>query len=278
MNGENQHIDGQEEVSKVLKELPRVNASPDFEARLQRKITEPFRKPERKRLFDFLFFPQRVPVFATSILALMAVSVISYYIFVKSGGEPQVQMSKQEVEQIPAQSEINQENKSLSPTEISSTISEQKAEPQRTEKHQTQKSSKPVLHEETSVADKATVESKENEVSVQEQDAVAGEANLEQAVQVPKETQMQQEAQKMETKSLQQIGETRREMIQPMQQFQSVPRASEKMMMQEFSVSSPKMKKSIFSDSSRIADSLRQDSLKKAQFKLLQQKQKIKPN
>ncbi len=82
MDLKNNHTEQDDNLGKILKKLPKVDASPDFDARLQRKLTE---QPTSKRgwsLFDSFIFSQRVPVFVSSALALIAVSVISYYLFV----------------------------------------------------------------------------------------------------------------------------------------------------------------------------------------------------
>jgi hypothetical protein len=66
--------DGHDALRKLLKELPRVEASADFESRLARRIRESEPAPATRRRFA-------VPVFATSLLAILVAGVISYYTF-----------------------------------------------------------------------------------------------------------------------------------------------------------------------------------------------------
>jgi hypothetical protein len=72
-------------VRRLLKELPAVKASPDFEQRLLRRIKEgaPAAAPDapKRRLLA-------VPVFAYSLLTLLLVGVISYYTFYRSSDAP----------------------------------------------------------------------------------------------------------------------------------------------------------------------------------------------
>ncbi|TAK55369.1 MAG: hypothetical protein EPO24_12200 [Bacteroidetes bacterium] len=108
MNEQNHNREPENEVGKLLRQLPNVNASSDFEAKLQRRIDSEASKQERKKLFGFFIFPQRVPVLVTSIVALMAVSVISYYLFLKSKPSTSEQFNK--VSQPPAPSLAQEEN------------------------------------------------------------------------------------------------------------------------------------------------------------------------
>jgi len=73
-------------VRRVLKNLPPVKATPDFEARLQRRLSEPER-PREYAWWNFIF-PARIPAFGYSLLALAAVGIVSYYMFWRSGIAP----------------------------------------------------------------------------------------------------------------------------------------------------------------------------------------------
>ncbi|TLY32252.1 MAG: hypothetical protein E6K56_03800 [Ignavibacteria bacterium] len=66
-------------MRKVLKKLPPVKAAPDFEARLKRRLLEP--SQESGAGWRQFFAPRRVPAFAYSLVALIAVGYFSYYIF-----------------------------------------------------------------------------------------------------------------------------------------------------------------------------------------------------
>lgn len=77
-------------VRRLLKELPKVEASPDFEQRLQRRIREGGSLPasasggaERARGFT-------IPVFAYSLLTVLLVGLISYYSFFRTAETPVV--------------------------------------------------------------------------------------------------------------------------------------------------------------------------------------------
>ena len=69
-------------VKKLLNALPKVHVSDDFEQRLQRKLTQ----EESQTAADGKFAISRlVPTFAYSLMALLAVGVVSYYVFMKTG-------------------------------------------------------------------------------------------------------------------------------------------------------------------------------------------------
>jgi hypothetical protein len=61
-------------LRRLLKELPRVDASADFEQRLARRIREAAPAPAPRRR-------SAIPVFATSLAALLVTGLISYYTF-----------------------------------------------------------------------------------------------------------------------------------------------------------------------------------------------------
>src|SRR6267378_6356773 len=66
-------------IRKALKKLPPVKAAPDFEARLKRRLLEP--SQEGGVAWRIFFGPRRVPAFAYSLVALVAVGYFSYYMF-----------------------------------------------------------------------------------------------------------------------------------------------------------------------------------------------------
>jgi|SRR6267143_1515289 len=66
-------------IRKALKKLPPVNAAPDFEARLKRRLLEP--SQEGGVAWRIFFGARRVPAFAYSLVALVAVGYFSYYMF-----------------------------------------------------------------------------------------------------------------------------------------------------------------------------------------------------
>jgi hypothetical protein len=81
MSEEQEDINKHDRVRKLLKDLPPVSASPDFEARLRRRISEPERARVEAGWMERFFGARRIPAFAYSLVALLSVGVISYYMF-----------------------------------------------------------------------------------------------------------------------------------------------------------------------------------------------------
>lgn len=80
---EQEHDNEYQRLRKLLKELPMVDASPDFEMKLQRRIHQ-----ESAAKFRFFASLRRIPVFAYSLVTLLLVGGISYYAFFKHGSIP----------------------------------------------------------------------------------------------------------------------------------------------------------------------------------------------
>ncbi|MBI1805123.1 MAG: hypothetical protein HY033_10085 [Ignavibacteriae bacterium] len=82
-NGEENHP-----VRKVLQSLRRVQASADFEQRLQRRVAISVRRDESGKIS--VTFPARrpVPAFAYSVIAVFVVGVLAYYMLVRTGVSP----------------------------------------------------------------------------------------------------------------------------------------------------------------------------------------------
>ncbi len=77
-------------IRKALKKLPPVKAAPDFEARLKRRLLEPAQ--EAGVAWRIFSGARRVPAFAFSLVALIAVGYFSYYIFWRTAvGPPPVE-------------------------------------------------------------------------------------------------------------------------------------------------------------------------------------------
>jgi hypothetical protein len=76
--------DEHRDLRRFLKELPKVEAAPDFELRLRRRITSESPSPAR--------VPGRIgiPAFAYSLLTLVVVTVVSYYMFFRQAEAPVV--------------------------------------------------------------------------------------------------------------------------------------------------------------------------------------------
>jgi hypothetical protein len=83
-----QHNDDPHPVRKLLKRLPKVEASADFEQRLQRRIAEEGKKSAMPGRWKELLLPKRIPVFAYSLVTLVVVGVVSYYSIFRSGRMP----------------------------------------------------------------------------------------------------------------------------------------------------------------------------------------------
>lgn len=73
--------EGQDPLRRALKRLPPVKAAPDFEARLQRRLGEPDRGEERGLAWRKFIPAMRMPAFGYSLLAIVAVGFVSYYMF-----------------------------------------------------------------------------------------------------------------------------------------------------------------------------------------------------
>ncbi|HEY6191135.1 MAG TPA: hypothetical protein VI215_02280 [Bacteroidota bacterium] len=84
-----QRDDPSDRIKRALKNLPPVKAAPDFEARLQRRLDEPERREANARWWQKIFTPERVPAFGYSLMALVAVGFVSYYMFWRSGMTPE---------------------------------------------------------------------------------------------------------------------------------------------------------------------------------------------
>ncbi|MBI1805438.1 MAG: hypothetical protein HYR76_00110 [Ignavibacteria bacterium] len=76
--------EGDDKLRKVLRDVPTVNASPDFEERLQRRINEGGSGKKVTSIFGQLLAPRRIPVFAYSLLTVIVVGVFSYYMFFRT--------------------------------------------------------------------------------------------------------------------------------------------------------------------------------------------------
>lgn len=73
-------------IRKVLKSLPKVHASDDFELRLKRRLNQG--EFEKTSLSDILFSPKRVPAYSLSLIAIVMTSVIIYYSIIRTGVAP----------------------------------------------------------------------------------------------------------------------------------------------------------------------------------------------
>jgi hypothetical protein len=273
MNDDKKHNE-QDEISRRLKDLPRVKASPDFEARLQRKIASSGKERERKSLFDVLFFPRRVPVFATSILALFAVSVISYYVFVKSSDESSVRIPSPPT--IAERSEPQQSNQTGSGTmDDKATLQDVSVQKKETSsmKEGTVTTSSRLQAKPEKVDDEEMARTREPNIELEEQATVSVQADAEQGIAVQQKSEPKDVQQNIEMKAAEPAQEIQQKMAQPLQQLQKMKSTQEKFSISEFSAAQ-KMRAGKIPDSVRIADSLRQDSIKKAlQKQLLQKKQ-----
>lgn len=84
----NQHNDEHDPVRKLLKQLPPVKASSDFEQRLQRRISSGEVKSESEGFIDKLFRPSRLPAFVYSLATVIVLGTIAYYAFRNAGITP----------------------------------------------------------------------------------------------------------------------------------------------------------------------------------------------
>jgi hypothetical protein len=78
-NGEKGHP-----VRKLLKSLPGVHATDDFEVRLQRRIAEEESRRNRSGILAWLPGVRRIPVFAYSVVSVMVVGIVSYFLLMRT--------------------------------------------------------------------------------------------------------------------------------------------------------------------------------------------------
>ncbi len=73
-------------IRKILKDLPKVEAAPDFELRLQRSLQKEKPSPASPRRFG-------LPALAYPVLALFVVTIVSYIVFFRIAGTPVIRES-----------------------------------------------------------------------------------------------------------------------------------------------------------------------------------------
>ncbi len=88
MDESQEHNNEPRSTKKLLSNLPKIQASPDFEERLYQRISQETRSQISTGWLKNTFLPQRMPVFAYSLTALVLVGVVSYYSFFRSGIVP----------------------------------------------------------------------------------------------------------------------------------------------------------------------------------------------
>ncbi len=123
--------DNGNEVKKLLRDLPRAKASPDFEARLARRMN-PEDAPSRiRRLPDWLGPLRRIPAPAFSLAVVVILGGVSYYAFFRSGSMPAEQhRDLSELRQEPAKvtDQLDADNAKQKPLDKASAIVEGKGE------------------------------------------------------------------------------------------------------------------------------------------------------
>jgi hypothetical protein len=97
MKNEEEQKDKRREVDKLLKGLQKVQASPDFEERLHRRIAETAAGRPAGGWWIHVFGPRRIPALAYSLATLVLVGIVSYYAFFRSGNVPTPQQSLNEI-------------------------------------------------------------------------------------------------------------------------------------------------------------------------------------
>lgn len=88
MDDPKKHTEDDETLRRRLKESQHVKASPDFEARLQRRLNEARKVSSLQALLEKLGMQPRFPAYGYSIVTVLLVSVVSYYVFFRSGIAP----------------------------------------------------------------------------------------------------------------------------------------------------------------------------------------------
>ena len=93
----NHNKENHDSLRKLLKELPLAKTSADFEERLQRRIAG---GKHPRSVWGSIFTPRHVPAFAYSLVALAVVGVVGYYAFFRAGVTP-IQQKQPTVEETP---------------------------------------------------------------------------------------------------------------------------------------------------------------------------------
>ena len=88
MNNAEEQKGKRQEVDKLLKGLPKVQASADFEERLHRRIAETATDRPAGGWIKHVFGTRPIPALAYSLSTLVLVGIISYYAFFRSGSVP----------------------------------------------------------------------------------------------------------------------------------------------------------------------------------------------
>lgn len=86
------HEEEHNTVCTILQSLPRIEAREDFDVRLQQRLTQ----GKSKSVRDFLSLPRRIPVYALTLIAGVAVGVLAYNSFIRTDVAPQQVAPKQE--------------------------------------------------------------------------------------------------------------------------------------------------------------------------------------
>ena len=88
MNNAEEQKGKRQEVDKLLKGLPKVQASADFEERLHRRIAETATDRPAGGWIKHVFGKRPIPALAYSLSTLVLVGIVSYYAFFRSGSVP----------------------------------------------------------------------------------------------------------------------------------------------------------------------------------------------
>ncbi len=84
MNDTNGNDERGHPVRRLLKSLPQVESTEDFEARLQRRIAEEEGREDTSGIFAWLAGIRRIPVFAYSMISVIVVGVVSYFLLIRT--------------------------------------------------------------------------------------------------------------------------------------------------------------------------------------------------
>ncbi|MEE9224718.1 MAG: hypothetical protein V3U68_00790 [Bacteroidota bacterium] len=86
---------------RILIGLPKIKAPADFGLRLQRRLTEERRRMVRS-VGSLSLVPVRISIYTASVIAIVGVSILAYYVLIRTGVTPEEFSSpEQKIEAVP---------------------------------------------------------------------------------------------------------------------------------------------------------------------------------
>ncbi|MFQ5797785.1 MAG: hypothetical protein ACE5H0_03710 [Bacteroidota bacterium] len=90
-------------VSRLLIGIPKIKAPADFGLRLQRRLTEERRRMLGRSVRLLSFASVQIPIYAASVIAIVGVSILAYYVLIRTGVTPEeFSRPEQKIEAVPS--------------------------------------------------------------------------------------------------------------------------------------------------------------------------------